>query len=474
MTAKYIALSHIVISKIEQKQLMLGQRMPAIRRFSAIHEVSITTALNCYQNLQALGWLQAKPQSGYFVTQPFGKQAKPQFPQFKTKITSPKSFGQISGAINSPFYISLIAPELIPFDAINRCIRIGNTRNQHQLHLYPEYQGQQNLRKTLAQHFSSQYFPIDMNKLIITNGCIDAVKTAIQVTTKPGDAIAISSPCFNGLIELLENLDRKVIEIPCYDSQLDLAQLKQHIKDEEISACLFSSNHINPQGICFSAKQKQQLAELAAQYKIPIIEDDIYLELSHNNANPLPIKHWDKAGWVLWCSSFSKTVSPSYRLGWCEPGRYFEQYLNDRSVQNFGINLIVQNTFCEFIYSGQYLKHLKKLKLKLNQNVRDYHKLLIAHLPKQARISTPNGGLVLWVQIPNLNSKKLLKLAIKENIYFRAGFEFSTLDLYQDCFRINIGWSINDNNDVNNTEAVNRYEQLIKLCGLIKKQIGFN
>ena len=226
-----------------------------------------------------------------------------------------------------------------------------------------------------------------------------------------------------------------------------------------------SSNHINPQGLCFSAQQKQQLATLAEKYQTPIIEDDVYLELSHDSTSPLPIKHWDKSGWVLWCGSISKTLSPSYRLGWCEPGRYFAQYLADRRIQNFGVNQVVQNMLFEFIYSGQYKKHLKKVKLALNQNVRDYHKLLCKHLPKNSRISTPQGGLVLWIQVPNLNSHALLQNAIKHQIYFRSGNEFSTLALYNDCLRINIGWSLNTTDD--KYGAATLYQQLIKLCELI-------
>jgi len=473
LPAKYILLSNEIISDIEQGKLTLGQRMPAIRKFSKMRDVSNTTAINCYQNLQELGWLHAKPQSGYFVTQPFGQKHNPKFPLFVSKVSQPKRNTPLKEAMNSPFYISLISPELIPSDILNKCTRQGSIRHQHLSHLYPDYQGQDDLRNALSQHFSEHFFSLKPHKLTITNGCIDAVKTAIEVTTNPGDAIAISSPCFNGLIELLASLNRKVIEIPCFDSQLDLIQLEQHLKDKTIKACLFNSNHINPQGISFSAQQKKELASLAQKYQTPIIEDDIYLELSHTSTNPLPIKHWDKSGWVLWCGSISKTISPSYRLGWCEPGRYFEQYLLNRSIRNYGVNSVVQNMLYEFIYSGQYAKHLKKLKIKLNQNVRDYHNVLTQNLPEQARISTPQGGLVIWIQIPKLNSQILLRESIKHKIYFRVGNEFSTLDFYQDCLRINIGWEIAPSlaDKSKNDEGFIRYQQLIKLCELIKEQL---
>lgn len=439
--------------------------MPSIRKFSQLHEVSVTTAINCYHRMQELGWLQAKPQSGYYVTQPFGKQNTPEFPKFKSKITQPKLTTANTFSRLSPFYSAQLAPELIPQNVLNQCFRRAAIKYQKTIHLYPDFQGQKSFRQILAQHFTTQYFPLEANSLVITNGCIDAIRTAIEVTTVEGDAIAITSPCFSGLLELLANMKRKVVEIPCHQGCLDLLQLEEHLAKKEIAACLFSANHINPQGICLSSKQKQHIAELAKQYNVPVIEDDVYLELSHSNLTPLPIKYWDKEGWVLWCSSISKTITPSYRLGWCEPGRYFAQYLNYRSVQSSGVNSPVQNAIHEFIYSGQYLKHLKQLRLKLAQHMLSYHALLKKHLPSNTRISHSQGGSVIWIQMPNLNAQQLLEKTKQQGTYFRCGNEFSSLNLYQDCFRINIGWPINAGSAEESIENSHR-KQLIDLCEL--------
>jgi DNA-binding transcriptional MocR family regulator len=477
LVAKYIQLAESVIDNIENEQLTIAQRMPSVRKFSTLYNVSITTALNCYQRLEDLGWLYSKPQSGFFVTQPLGKVIAPQFPSFKSEISTPKTFKQSSVAINSPFYVSQFSPELLSAKAFESCFRRSHKKNQHLANLYPESQGTKDLRVVLAKHFSEQYFNISAEKLVVTNGCIDAIKTAIEVTTKAGDTVAISSPCFIGLIDLLANMGRKVIEIPFHQAQLDLVQLEAHMSEGQLNACLFSANHINPQGNCLSSAQKQALARLAECYEIPIIEDDVYLELNYTNTTPLPIKHWDKSGWVLWCNSISKTLGPGYRLGWCEPGRYFKKYLEYRAIQTFGINIFVQSAILEFFYSGQYIKHLRKLRLTINQQMLSYYQILNENLPATTRISTPHGGLVMWIQIPELDSDKLLNEAIKHNIYFRVGSEFSTIGLYRDCFRINFGWPIhsklttNDVDDKYVMDAAQRYQQLLTLCQLVKSQL---
>jgi len=474
MTARYITLADKIIDDINNDLLCLEQRMPSLRQFTQLHGVSMTTANNCYQHLVELGWLKVKPQTGYFVSQPFNKQTTPSYPRFAAQVAQPNKHDPLAYALRGPFYTAQLSPQLLPQDVLDRCLRRATQKVGAKIFNYPDYQGELNLREALAEHFSQRHFPLQAERLMITNGCIDAVRSAIEVTTKVGDTIAVSSPCFNGLLNLLQSLGRVVIEIPCYQSQLDLTQLEAHLQAKQVNACLFSANHINPQGFCLSHQQKQKVAELAAQYEVPVIEDDIYLELSYSNSNPLPIKYWDKAGWVLWCGSVSKTIAAGYRIGWCEPGRYITHYLQCRSVQFLGVNTIAQHMLSEFINSGQYSKHLKKLSHTLAQHAVQYHQLLREKLPSKTQISIADGGMVIWLQLENLDSKALLEAALKRGIAFRAGHEFTTLTHYRHCLRLNIGWPIvchEKHSTEEKNEAMALREKLIQLCGLINENV---
>ncbi|MCJ8351244.1 PLP-dependent aminotransferase family protein [Moritella sp.] len=475
MAARYITISDTIINDIDNGLLLIGQRMPSLRQFTRLHDVSMTTANNCYQRLLDLGWLHAKPQIGYFITQPLNKQSTPVYPQFNVKLSKPKVSQSIDQGLRGPFYTAQLPADLLPQATLSRCLRRAIQRAGADLFAYPDYQGDIALRTALANHFSLRHFPLTADNLVITNGCIDAVRSAIEITTNPGDTIAVSSPCFSGLLDLLENMGRLVIEIPCYQAQLDLDQLEERLKAKRISACLFSANHINPQGFCLSNKQKQRIAELAAYYQVPVIEDDIYLELSYSNTTPLPIKYWDKSGWVLWCSSVSKTIAAGYRLGWCEPGRYFNDYLQLRNVQFFGVNNIVQHTVCEFINTGQYAKHLKKLTTTLASHARQYHGLLRELLPDNTKISVAEGGMVIWLQLDNMDSQAVLSEALKQGVSFRAGSEFTTLAYYHNCLRLNIGWPIVANaKDTTNKQAAAQAlsAKLVILCELINANVA--
>jgi len=484
---RYIDLAEMCIADISSGKLAQHSRMPSLRNFRLQHLVSMTTALNCYQHLESLGWILAKPQSGYFVCGQRTANEQPELVTFKSIMTTPtlpliknyyqndtRSTYSHSDPVNhsykkgkvGPLGVARISTDLLPLDKLQHSFRRALKRQGSNISFYPDVQGEKILQDTLSSHFKSYYFHIPSDELLITNGCMDAIRTAIEICTEPGDAVAISSPCFNGLLELLAALDRKVVEIPSTEQGIDLVQLEQHMKSNQIKAGLFCTSHMNPQGISMTALQKQHLVKLAETYKTPIIEDDVYIELAHSKVMPLPAKHWDKQGYILWCGSVSKTIAAGYRLGWCWPGRYAEKFLQKRQYCNQGVSSPVQLALADFISNGDYAKHLKKLRIAIQQHALSYQNYLTKNLPVASKISSPSGGFVLWIQVPNLNGRKLLEQANHYNIDIRIGEQFSTRDLYQDYFRLNTGFTITDTNDKGKQEEVDK--QLHKLMELVK------
>ena len=483
---RYIDLAEMCIADISSGKLVKNSRMPSLRTFRQQHSISMTTALNCYQYLESLGWILARPQSGYFVCGQRMANEKPELIAFKSITTDPKlpvvkpyyrnesSSGSASRSVYhslneevvGPLGVARISSDFIPLEKLQHSFRRALKRQGSKISFYPDVQGEKILRDTLSSHFKSYDFHIPSDELLITNGCMDAIQTAIEICTDIGDAVAISSPCFNGILDMLAALGRKVVEIPSTEQGIDLVQLEQHMMSNQIKAGLFCTSHMNPQGISMTALQKQHLVNLAQTYKIPIIEDDVYIELAHGKVMPLPAKHWDKEGYILWCGSVSKTIAAGYRLGWCWPGRFTEQYLQKRKYCNQGVSSPVQLGLADFISNGDYAKHLKKLRVAIQQHTLSYQRYLTKNLPVASKISDPSGGFVLWIQVPNLNGRKLLEQATEYNIDIRIGEQFSTRDLYQDYFRVNTGFMITEGNDKDTREEVD--SQINKLMELVK------
>lgn len=462
--ALYETLAHHFIDCIKYQKLPVGSRLPALRSVVKQHKVSMTTAIKAYDYLQQTGWIYVQPQSGYFVANQVNCTNFPSSNFTINEPRDPKRFAPLDGynapsTFFSPLGTAMLAPDLQPLTDIQRCIKRVTNRATKSLFQYPDIQGNKNLRLALSEHFRHEQFAFSMQDIVITHGCIDSIKNAIETLTQVGDTIAISSPCFSGLLDLLTAMTRKVIEIPINDNELNLQQLEKIMQKGLIQASLFSTSNINPLGNTLSIEQKKKLAKIVNKYKIPMIEDDVYFELSYPQENTLPVKYWDEEGYVVWCGSLSKTLAAGLRIGWCLPGRYIKPYMNKYAMSNLGVNALMQSSVAEFINTGDYRSHIKKVCLQLHKQVHSYRLFLVEHLPKNAIISVPNGGMVLWLQIPNLNAFQLEKDAKSRNIDIRSGACFSTHDFYYDCFRINCGWPLTS--DI--------YDQLKTLCELIHK-----
>ena len=468
----YETLANEYIDAIKSQRLPFGSRLPALRVLAKQHKVSLTTATKAYEYLQQHGWIYPRPQAGYFVANKLEEESFPRLTSLQNQGRDPKNYSPVLGynagaEFFNPLGTSMIAPELQPTKALQRCIKRVASRSQQSLFSYPNPQGEVGLRQALSEHFRVDHFAFSAKDLVITNGCIDSVRIAIETLTKEGDTLAISSPCFSGLLDLLVALSRKIIEIPCTEEGLDLDFYEACLKQGNIKASLFSTSHMNPSGRTLSNEQKQALAKLAQEYQTPMIEDDVYIELSHQGKPPLPTKYWDKEGYVIWCGSFSKTLAAGLRLGWCLPGRYLDAYIKQHSQTRFGINGLMQLSLAEFIHSGEYRSHVNRIRTQLNQQVYAYRNFLIENLPLNTKISVPDGGLVLWLQLPDIDAKALELAANEEGVDIRSGACFSTHDAYGDCIRINCGWPIlnTDTSDENKSSA---YQQLLRLCQLVK------
>ena len=440
--SKYKELADQFIRDIEAGNRKEGSKLPSLRQFANQQTVSMSTAVSCYQELESMGWIFARPQAGYFVSPQQKKHNTPKWAEFVSTVSIVKPSPAVYSASNGPLGISSTDIDEQAKIELERSFRRASKRLTSRLTQYPNSQGEPSLRNALSGHFEKLGLQVNPEELVITSGCMPAIKAALESCTRVGDAIAISSPCFNGILDLLGQMERKIVEIPSLNDGIDLRQLEELLKQGVVKAGVFCTSHMNPQGITMSPLQKQKLAELANAYQVPIIEDDVYIELSYSEHTPIPAKFYDQGGYILWCGSVSKSLSPSYRLGWCIPGRYSARYNQLNAATNYGVSLPIQLAIADFIESGHYVKQLKRRRNKLLNLRQSYLTYLSERLPAQTNISAPKGGLVLWFQTPNLNTSKFQQEIEKSKIDIRLGCLFSTLSLYDDCFRINIGFDL--------------------------------
>jgi DNA-binding transcriptional MocR family regulator len=171
-----------------------------------------------------------------------------------------------------------------------------------------------------------------------------------------------------------------------------------------------------------------------------VIEDDIYGDLHLGNERPWPIKAFDQAGNVMLCASFSKSLTPSLRIGFVAAGRYRSTIALQKTLTSGATNPITQHVLAEYLESGAYERHLRGLRRAYERQVEAMRQAIARHFPAATRITQPQAGYVLWVELPEtIDTTRLYDRAIAENIAYVPGELFSPSGMYRNCLRLNCG-----------------------------------
>jgi len=434
---------------VEQGTLRPGDRVPSIRSLSKQMRVSINTVKEAYFQLEDRRLIEAKPQSGYYVRARLPElAAEPVVDQPSlrpTEVSLGKVYQMVMKDLHNPnlqqLGIAFPNPDLLPIDKLNRMLSSETRRFRKQSVSYEMSPGCERLRKQIAQRALSSGCTLSPDQIVITSGCVEAVVLSLRALCKPGDTILIETPVYFNFLQLIEDLELKTLEIPASPRDgisLDALSYALEHNQEQISACLVISNINNPLGGQMPEENKRRLVELLDHYDIPLIEDDIYGDLSFSEKRPLVAKAHDKKGNVLLCSSFSKTLAPGYRVGWIAAGRFQDQIERGKMLANVATATPPQLAIAEFLANGGYDHHLRSIRKVYARQVAQMGDAIGRHFPVGTRVSRPMGGFVLWVEMPeSISALELYELSRDAGITFAPGPLFSAAGKYQNCIRLN-------------------------------------
>jgi DNA-binding transcriptional MocR family regulator len=429
-----------------------GERIPSVRQMSKQQDVSISTVLQAYFILENRGLIEARPQSGYYVLTPeFDRLPEPEPLSSGTDprhVSLNELMMMIMRDMFNPELIQLggVMPniELLPTQRLNRILARLVRQAGQEVHQYEIPPGLEELRVQIAQRafrIGCQFSP---NDLVITSGAIEAIDISLHAVCKPGDIVAIESPMYFGTLQSLEVHGLRALEIPTHQRDgISLDALKFAIEHNPVKAVLVISNFNNPLGSCIPDNNKRELVELLTLRDIPLIENDVSGEIYFTDKRPITAKSFDSKGLVMLCSSFSKDISGGLRVGWVAPGRYKSEVEWLKFTANAATATLPQMAVAEFLSSGGYDHHLRHIRREYARNVNLLTQAVTRYFPPETRVARPSGGIVLWVQLPEgVDSLKLYKLALENNITIAPGYLFSATDQYSNYVRLNAAaWS---------------------------------
>lgn len=451
-TSLYVQLADLVAGQIADGTFQPGDRIPSVRRLHEQHGVSLSTAVEACRLLESRGLVASRPRSGFYVERA-ARPSRAQPPTSTLSLQEQRVDASLSVKLNlgigNPQQPTLGAavqgPELMAIPALNRLLSQALRLQPTACHSYDAPPGSPVLRRAIAQRGTDAGYLVSPDEVVITSGAKEAVYLSIRAVTRPGDTVAIESPAYYALLEVLASLELKVVEVPSDPvAGIDQTALAEVLATHAIAALALVSNFSNPTGSCMSDADKAALVALLDDHDVPLVEDDVYGDLVFHGPRPKAIKAFDTNGRVLYCGSFSKTVSPGLRVGWALPGRYQNELEHLKLVVNQATATAPQLAIAGFVESGGFDRHLHRVRRVYARQMDQMIDAIDAVLPGDSRHTTPSGGHVLWVQVPGLNSIALYEVAAAQGIHLAPGPMFSAGMGFIDHFRLNTGFAFSE------------------------------
>lgn len=473
---RYAELADKLETQIRNGSFRAGEKLPSIRGLRLQTGLSISTVYQAYIELEKRGMVEPREKSGYYVKPLLQELLPAPRPPISNLVPKKVNINNMAFALieamADPEILqlggALVASELLPLRQLGAAIRSAPLdRLQKNLATYGHYQGHVDLRRQIARRMAPICGAFAPERMVLTNGCMEAVTLGLKAVTHPGDTVMVESPTFPWFLQVIEDLNLHALEIPT-DPRfgIDLGILERAIRRHAVKACVFIANFNNPLGYLMADEAKQNLVELLNAANVPVIEDDIYGELYFTPSRPLPLKAFDRQEGVLYCASFSKSLSPGLRIGWIHPGRYLDRVKRLKINQSVSEPALTQWVAARYLETGQFDRHLRRLRTHLKNQVGNTALAVARYFPAGTMISAPQGGLALWVQMdPRVNSLELFRRCLENKIAVMPGIICASGDAYKNCIRLSCGMPYTDRIDQGLQTLAAIARQLIQQVG---------
>ncbi len=443
----YARLADKMTDQIRSGALLAGERLPSVRQLSKRESVSISTVTAAYNLLEERGWVEARPKSGYYVRrktrEPLAAPSAHEAHSQPVIATTSQLVMHIQRDGSKPQAISFSrATPALDFPIIRHMEQTFTRLSRTRKHLglgYTSPEGPYAFRQQIARHAVDAGVTVAPDSIVTTAGSLNAMGLCVQVLTRPGDVVAVESPCYYGILQLIEAHRLKAIEIPTHpETGLSLEALKLAMEQWPLKAVLSVPTFSNPLGCSIPDARKQELVALLEQYQVPLIEDDVYGDLYHGERRSRAVKAFDSQGWVLLCSSLSKTIDPQLRVGWILAERYYEELLHRKFVNMLSTPILPQLVCAEILGQGIYERHLRQAREAYRQRYLRLVDLVSEHFPNVTKISRPQGGIVAWLELPkHVDTTELYRHCWANDVLIAPGEMFSLNNRFRHCFRLN-------------------------------------
>ncbi len=322
----------------------------------------------------------------------------------------------------------LPAPELFPIREITEIVQYIFEHDGQAALQYSATEGFVLLREIIAnKRMLLAGVKTTPENILITAGSQQGIDFSARLFLDDGDYVICEDPSYLGAINVFNTYHAKYLPIPMDEEGMIMEELEKTLQAYPQAKLIYTiPDFQNPTGRTMSITRRKRLAELAAQYKIAVIEDNPYGELNFEGKRYPAIKSFDTEGWVIYFGSFSKTFCPGYRIGWvCAEDRALNKFVMLKQVADLQCSSVAQREVAYYMQRYDLDEHVAAI-IKVYKKRRDLMLAGIAkHFPAGVKYTLPKGGLFTWVELkPGIDAAELLIEALKENVAFVPGAPF--------------------------------------------------
>ena len=479
-TPVYLQIKKQIENMIAEGKLPANFILPAERTLSEKLRVNRSTVIKAYLELKAEGLVESRVGSGTVVLAPLSKdssQEKMYIPPLRwSQLESKRAIKSNELTINSilsvfekgkviSFASGVSSEDTYELELMKKLQNQLIDKYKEKVFMPTPVDGCIELKGTIKSYLQENGINASTKQIMVTSGSQQAIEFFAKLLIEPGDVVLVEEPTYIGAIQAFESYDARLIGIPMDEDGIRLDILESCLIKYRPKFIYTQPDFHNPTGITMSLKRRKELLKLAYYYNIPILEDNPYGEL-YFSGNPLPsLKSLDSNDYVIYLSSFSKTISFSLRVGYVVASEnIINRFIKFKQITDIQTNTHSQYFIHEFVSQGHLRPHLdiirSKYKKKRNLMINELNKCDIEGM----KVFVPNGGYFVWLRLPeNIRMNELIKNLGEQGVIVMPGDVFYTRFSIEDNY-IRLNYSYPKEEDIK--EGMSRLIGSIKKCSI--------
>ena len=426
-----------------------GFRLPPERRLADALGVNRSTVLNAYRELKAMGLVDAHVGRGTAVLRapaPIPPSASVPWRQlFRASVA--RAHDPVIADLLAlterrdviSFSIGLPAPELMPLDTLGELTAELLDEVGPPLLMHSPTEGHTPLREALAEWVATRGIRARASEVLVVSGSQQGLDLVARIFLDPGDAVIVEEPTYIGALQSFRVAGASLIGIPVDRDGMRTDILAAVLERERPKLIYTLPTFQNPSGVVMSAERRRHLLELAAKWRVPVLEDDPYSELRYES-EPLPsLKALDENELVLYQSTFSKVLFPGLRIGYLVvPPVVLRQLVLAKQGADLHANSFSQYLLERFVRRGHFASHLDAARVAYRRRRDRMAAALVRDPSLDLAFTVPDGGFYIWCRLPeSVEQSALLANAAARGVVFLPGRACYPTEPTENCVRLN-------------------------------------